>query len=772
MDRISLRVMLAGFQHQKYGERGWSAWLGTIVLISVWSCSPIRHLEQSNQVLNRNQIEWIGLPSEQSAPAEALSVIRQPANRRLLGLRIPLMLNGLIRAEALQKTISRRRNLGKENQGVRQWIANGLGESPVLYDALAKERTARNLEALSRRAGFLDARCEAEVTALNDSEVAVLYRVHAGPLYTIGEFKTAVLGSGIRLEEIEGALNIRKGDVFDADRLELERSLLAKFLKSKGYASIDETHISFDADTTASTGFIADLTLELRPAKYNVEGASVPHRRSRFRNIEWNLDSLSKPTSKAVLDHLVSIETGMRYNEEAIALTYRRLMQLPSIARVEIPGAMEALDGSEDAFDVAIRLIQRPRYGISAALDMTRTDARYGPVVTGVFSDRNVSGRGDMLELLVSAGITSSQPFSYTENSLVPNSGTWSLEAHYSTLGIPPVGLSRLRPSNASRTDLTGLWSRESRPEYARTSIGFKHGFHFVENPTRDSRIYVDLIEFTYTKIELESDFETWLDNESNPFIQNRFQNYASILSRIRWTSRWKGSETKFGNVNLGLEWTGWGLNALSSPMGLAMNDEGQFLLGEVPYVQFVRCEGAWTVTKLLDRTKGLSLHGRLRGGGGWAGNNFPVLPFDRSFFSGSANGIRGWPARQLGPGHAGYDVADLNVVKGLGDLLGEVNIELRKKSTKMMEWAWFMDAGNVWLMKQPAIENPEASSRLAWSSMALSSGVGIRLDFDFFLLRLDGGLRIHDPGLELGQRWIGQHKAKGGLHLGIGHPF
>jgi outer membrane protein assembly factor BamA len=764
--------MNAVFQPQKYTERRCGGWVVPMVFLTMWGCSPLKRLPEKDRLIAKNEIQWIGVSSEEVIPKGAKSVIRQPANRRFLGMRIPLMIHGVIRQEILQEKAAERMESGKEKPGMRHWIANVLGEPPVLFDAIAKERTERNLEALSRRAGFLDARCLAIVTELNAKEVSIVYRVDAGPLYSIGEIQWDVSNSGINQAELEGERGIRTGDVFDADQLEVERSDLAQFLKSKGYASLDETYISFQADTLSNNRHVVGLTIEVRPAKYDAEGVAVQHRRSRFRDVDWTLDTLSKPIRKEVLEHLISIEPGMRYNETAIELSYRRLMQLPSIARVEIPGFMEAMEGAEDAFDVSVKLIQRPRYGVSAALDMTRTDARYGPVLTGVFSDRNVSGRGDMLELLVSAGITSSQPFSYTQTSLVPNSATWSLEAHYSTLGIPPIALSRLRASNASRTDFTGLWSRESRPEYARNSIGFKHGFQFIENPLRDSRIYVDLVELRYTNIELQPEFKQWLDNESNPFIQYRFQDYASILSRMRWASRWKRNEFSFGNINLGLEWTGWGLNALSPVLGLERNESGQYLLGRVPYVQFIRTEGTWSGTQLLDRFQGLSLHGRLRVGAGWAGQNFNVLPFDRSFFTGSANGVRGWPARQLGPGHAGYESEGLNLVKGLGDLLGEVNLELRKKSTRMLEWAFFVDAGNVWLMQESGVENPIVNPRFSWSSWGLSSGIGIRLDFDFFLFRLDGGLRVHDPGLLMGQRWIGQHNPKGSVHLGIGHPF
>ena len=732
----------------------------------------MKHWQNDGQLLVKNDIEWSGVYLEESIPNGAESVIRQPANRKLLGMRIPMFINGLVRPEVLEKKRVKRIENGKDKPGLRNWIANGLGEPPVIYDPIAKERTERNLEVLSHRAGFLDARCRGELTVTNEMKVALVYRVFTGPLYTINELRWDVDESGVSRAEIEEGFSLPRENVFDADQLELERSKLAQFLKSRGYASLDETHISFLADTSSSIENGVDLTLEIRPAKYAADGAPFQHRRSRFRSVEYIVDSLSKPISKHVLDHLISIDPGTRFNEASLEMTYRRLMGLPSLARVEMPGSIESLDGSEDAYDVSIKLIHRPRYGVSAALDMTRTDARYGPMLTGVFKDRNVSGKGDVLELVVSAGITSSQPFSYSQTSLVPNSGTWSFEAHYSTLGIPPVPLMRLRPSNAARTDLVGLWSRESRPEYSRNSIGFKYGFYFVENPTRDSRIHVDLVEFTYANIDIEPDFKLWLDNEANPFIQNRFQDYASILSRIRWTSKWMRNESSFGTVNVGLEWTGWGLNALAPSLNLAMNESSQYLLGQVPFVQFIRCEGTWTGAKILNRSKGLSLHGRVRAGAGWAGDNFNVLPFDRSFFSGSANGVRGWPARQLGPGHSGYNLDELSVVKGLGDLLGEVSFEFRRKPVKTLEWAWFVDAGNVWLMDQSVESDVPNNPRLRWSSIGLSSGIGLRLDFDFFLFRLDGGLRIHDPGLNSGNRWIGQHNLKGGVHLGIGHHF
>jgi outer membrane protein assembly factor BamA len=154
----------------------------------------------------------------------------------------------------------------------------------------------------------------------------------------------------------------------------------------------------------------------------------------------------------------------------------------------------------------------------------------------------------------------------------------------------------------------------------------------------------------------------------------------------------------------------------------------------------------------------------------GLAGENFGTLPYDRSFYGGGVNGLRGWATRGLGPGATGY-AAPTEVIKGLGDLRLELNAEFRQPITSVLQLAWFTDAGNVWLTGN-APDEATWSRGGRWESLAWNTGMGLRLDFDFFLLRLDAGLRLHDPGLSSGERWVGQHPARGAVHLGIGHPF
>ena len=185
MDRISLRVMMGRFQLQKYRETRWCGWIIPLLFLGVQGCSPGHHMQGEDQLLVKNEIVWKGLSSLDAAPDGAISVIRQPANRQLLGLRIPLFINGLIRPEKLEAAAIKRLEDGREGKGVRHWIAHSLGEPPVIFDAEAKERTERNLEALSRRAGYLNAHCYSKLEKRGPGAVALIYSVHTGPLWTL-----------------------------------------------------------------------------------------------------------------------------------------------------------------------------------------------------------------------------------------------------------------------------------------------------------------------------------------------------------------------------------------------------------------------------------------------------------------------------------------------------------------------------------------------------------------------------------------------------------
>ena len=734
-----------------------------------------RHLPDGQWLVERQEIEWNGLDAA-AAPLEGESVLRLAENRKTLGVRLHLRVHELVRPEVLERRRQERMEREKEpDRGLRHWMVEEFGEAPVVWDDAAGDRTLRNLEALARRAGYLGATGIIRLdTASGRQQARVTYAVELGPLWRLGGIEWNTEGAGIEPRTVMPGTLLMPGLAFDVNDLEAERKRLSDVLQSRGYAEFDAAYVAFEADTMgrrASGQFIVPLSVVIRPAG---TAPTRPHERMRLGEIRIDqaLDSGLNALRDPILDHLISLQPGSFFDRSALEATYRRLMRLPAISRVEMPTSSRLDSLGNRLVDVDIRLWQRPRFGLVTEVDFTRTDVRYGPLVRASWTDRNVSGRGDRLEWTVTAGISSTRPFSYTESALVPNSGEWSVEANYSMLGIPPVGLHRLKQSNAARSDWPLSFRRESRPDYFRRTFGFRYGFEFVENESRNSLVDIDLFEFTYIDLEVEDSFAIWLEGQTNAFLKSRFQDYAAPLTRVQWRTGWNSSSRFIGGMRTSLEWSGQLLRQLSEPLQLPVNDQGAYLVAGVPFAQFVRWEHElrWGIPARTGQGQWMA---RAFFGMAWLGENLDGLPYDRSFFGGGVNGLRGWATRDVGPGGV-VDAELAGVIRGLGDWRGELNLEYREHLTESLILALFLDGGNVWM--RPARDGEQAPEATwaggKWQSVAFNTGLGLRWDFGFFLLRLDGGLRLHDPTQHDGQRWIGQTKPQGAFHIGIGHPF
>jgi outer membrane protein assembly factor BamA len=722
-------------------------------------------------VLVENRVVWELPPEAHLLPLpETAPYLRQKPDRRTFGIRLHARAHATVAPERAEAARNRRASKGKEPGGMRYWLTDGFGEAPAVVDAEAVERTRRSLEAVARETGFLQADVQAHPDTLRRRGIRMVYTVASGPLWTVGAVRWDTEGSGISEEQARTGSRLTLGVPFDVRAIEAERARIAAALQSAGYAGFDEAYVKFVADTLGrSTAHAVDLEVVVLPRAMGAggEAAPIPHRRARFGEIRILQDAAfgRKLLRPEVLEHCIAAESGMRYNRLVLEQSYRRIMALPAVARVEIPTVAAAGHPDGELLDVEVRIAPRPRLGWAAEIDFTRTDARYGPLARMTWTDRNASGRGDMLEVAASGGILSTRPFSYSEASLVPNSGEWSAEVRYAIPGVPPFPLRRFRPSSAPRSDAAAAFRRESRPDYVRKTLAVRHGFSWVENPERNSTIQVDVLEATFTDIAPTDAFTAWLAGENNAFLSSRFQDYAALLSRITWGTGWGDGQ---GSNRISVEWAGQALRALAPSLGLA-EDAGQYRVAGVPFAQYFRVENEFRWSRIA--SEGGTFAARLFTGAGLPGANLGTLPYDRSFYGGGVNGLRGWATRDLGPGSTGGGEVQDGVVKGLGDIRMEVNAEFRQELTDTWGLALFAEAGNVWLSGDaPAKSTWKGSGGFA--SIAADFGLGIRWDFGFFLLRIDGGLRAHDPGKAEGARWIGQGPLAGAVHLGIGHPF
>ena len=155
---------------------------------------------------------------------------------------------------------------------------------------------------------------------------------------------------------------------------------------------------------------------------------------------------------------------------------------------------------------------------------------------------------------------------------------------------------------------------------------------------------------------------------------------------------------------------------------------------------------------------------------------NSSALPFEKHFYSGGANSLRGWQARAVGPGYAKKNDSFV-IPSQTGDLKLEANAELRFGIYSILSGAVFTDVGNIWTINSESSEQAEGRFNLdnLPGSLAADWGFGLRFNFSVLLLRLDMGLKLRDPSLD-GSKWVGPgkwfHSGGNAIHLGVGYPF
>ena len=217
--------------------------------------------------------------------------------------------------------------------------------------------------------------------------------------------------------------------------------------------------------------------------------------------------------------------------------------------------------------------------------------------------------------------------------------------------------------------------------------------------------------------------------------------------------------------------------NLLSAFKGVMEKDSnGAGMIWNTPFSQFVRGEITLGKTWIWGRSSNQSIATRFVAGAGHAYGNSTALPFEKHFYAGGANSLRGWQARTVGPGLSQRDTTFV-IPNQTGDMRLEANVEYRFHMLWKLDGAVFIDAGNVWTLKKTS-EAENDGSLFRWNtfgeSIAANWGAGIRLDLDFLLLRVDCGFKVHDPARE--NKWMGPaywfRKNGFAIHFGVGYPF
>ena len=774
-----------GFKHFRVFNNQYSIINCFILIMFLFvSCDVTKHVPQDRYFLKEAKLE---LDTKEISSSSLTSFIQQHPNDPK-----PAVIFYNYAAKDTGKWF--RRFIGK------------AGQKPVAYDEKLAALTTKNLRVEMANRGFFHAQIDTSLEYVKRhrnkaGKISVTYHITSNEPYRINTYD--IQADDTRIDAIMKRRNrrqsseIKPGVIFDMESLEAERTMVSQLLRNVGYYSTSKETFHYLADTTQNKNKV-DLTMRLRdsipPKLYRIRHVNVlsgydPFAKTPFRvkdsleyeglHIFFDSTYFMRP---AVLRKNILMNSGSMYSEFRDRQTFNHLNSLGCISRTNIRyNELTSADQDGPAMlDCEIQLTQGNRHGIQTGIDGTNKAGNYGMAATLSYDHYNLFNGGERLNIklrgayeFVSASLSDSLK---TSNYYELGIGT--------TLSFPqshiPFLNEKLKQSFTTHTDYGVNFNIQKRAEYTREffNLNWKQR---LENRTHTTTHTISLIDINYVMMPVMSKaFEEYLSRDINSLARFSYDDIftAGVGYSLMYVND-KAGRYKQGNysVRLSFESSGNLLNAVSNLSGAEKSENGQYEIFGNPYAQYLKGDFDFAQTFRLDLKHAVVIHTAL--GLAYPYGNSDILPFEKRYFAGGPNNVRGWSVRQLGPGsYYGTDREHPdrnNPVTHVGDIRLTANAEYRYKWMKWLELAAFVDAGNIWTIRE---YDNQTGGKFEWDrfhrEIALGCGTGIRIDLGFLIIRIDGGKRIYDPARAEGQRWTFFEKFRhnSAMYLAIGYPF
>ncbi|MBR0493965.1 MAG: BamA/TamA family outer membrane protein [Muribaculaceae bacterium] len=774
-------------------------WLHTVVTVIIivlvvmtTACSSTKHVPQGKLLLDKVKIN-VTDPHKDVETSQLANYLRQNANHRVLGgLKLQLALYNIA---------------GRDSANwFNRWIKR-VGTPPVIYDSALTVASADQLHmALSNR-GFMNNVVTYQVEADSAKRKArVNYDITLGEPYFIRSIDYDIPDEDLRdiILADTARFTVHEGDLLNYNRLDEWRQNITENLRNHGYYAFNKEYITFMADTAAGSKAV-DLTLNSRdPYRNDHMPYYTEHEPFYVRDVVyvtdydpvemhdafWGADTVTLHSGikiiegpdrylrHDVLDECNHIEPGQLYNAEAITRTYRALGRLNILKQINIDvRPLGEVDGVL-MVDAYVLLSPDKSQTVSVSLEGTNSEGDLGFGVGLDYEHRNIFKGA---EVLSAKAKVSYESISGNLSGLINNN-----YSEYSTeLGLtfpkfmfPFLKRSFKRKIQAS-TAFTVNFDYQARPEYTRIIAGGSWRYQWTE---RSRRMAHTLTLVDVSVISVPKYNEEFFKRITNPLLFYSYQDHLIMRMGYNFyrTNKAEMNVLQMGRfqrnvftIRANAETAGNLLYGLSHLTGQKADADGSYKAMGIRYSQYFKADADYSFTHYFDHRQSVAFH--VGAGVAVPYGNSDVLPFEKRFYSGGANSVRGWGVRTLGPGS--YD-SNNNLSKFIyqcGDIRFDVNLEYRAKLFWVVELGLFMDAGNIWTIKNYE-DQPGGVFKFNkfYEQIAAAYGAGIRLDFKYFLVRVDMGMKAHNPASGQ-EHWPLLHprfKRDSEFHFSVGYPF
>lgn len=701
-------------------------------------------------VINQGQVK---IKDQKALTLDLQSLLRPKPNSSILGLQPKLWLW----------------SISKPNKkGINHLLHTKLGEPPVFFSSLDVKRNSSLIVNHLQSEGFFLAQDKAD-TILKKGRMNVMYKAYTGPQYVINQ---VVFPDADTSDQLSTAIHntfkttlLKKGLAYNLELLKSERTRIDAVLKNQGFYYFNAEYLLIEADSSIGNHKV-NLEMVLKDETPDKAGNAYRINKS-FVYPNFSLakdDELLKDTGRAyihgfrfidpdnyirpgVLESTIFLKQGDIYNRDAHNTTLARLVNLGVYKFVKATFKDNDTSSANRMLNASYFLTPFQKYSLKADLTgSSKSDNNQGGVLRATFRDRNFNKTANLFSASAYIGFEAqvSGARAGTGNSLLYGA---SADLYVPRFVTPFHILSTNRYVPKTRFSLSYDYVHRAGL-YSLKSGTFLFGYTWKESSRKDHQLYPISITYVHSS-DTTAAFSAIL--KKNRVLQRSFESQFFIGSTYTYTYSDQLERSKRNNFyfNGSIDLSG---NLIGAIQGKSDTLNPHKLFGN-PYAQYAKIE--LDTRDYLKITQSLIWANRLDLGFGYTHGNSGSLPYVKAFFSGGSNSIRAFRARSVGPGSSAPLIASTILSDAPGDIKIEANSELRTNLFSIVKGAAFIDAGNVWLL-HPDMSRP--GSRFSsdfLKQFAVGTGLGVRVDVSFFVLRLDVAFPLRIPYLPDGNRWV-----------------
>jgi outer membrane protein assembly factor BamA len=768
------------------------------MILLITSCKPTKLVSEGEYLLNDVEITCDNSTINES---DLEASMKQKPNRKTLGL---------FKFHLWTYNLTHPKDTSKHLPKFIKRIGEVVGEPPVIYQSSLHYKSLRNLENYLQNKGYYSFEInDSLIVNKNQPKMARLkFEINAGNAYYINSINYDIIDPFVKdiiLDDTSKAM-VKSGDIFDMDLLLKERERILNQMKNNGYYYFTQSNIHYYADTTNFNRRV-DIRLSIKKSfdadryfleeiftvqrikqvyfyvnfdrgKYAVEKDAYIQSLDtvRYEDFIFLVDGELKIKPEVILQANY-IKQGDNYSEKEVNQTQKSLSALKQFKGISIQFReseayrREVWNAENPLLDAHIYLSPSDRQSYAVEAEGTNSSGYFGLAGGLTYQNRNIF-RG--AEIFSAKFMGSLQTLAGDEDLEERFLNTFEVGTELK-LDVPklmlPLQSERFIKDHNPSTSFRLSFNHQDRHDYTRTLGNASFGYQWKSQNDFFTYRFNPIEYYTVKIFDFDPRFREQIDSL---YIRYSFEN--QLITAMSLDMIFNNQNTKklknHWYIWTNIETSGNFMRAMGSTINLPTSESNAYKLFDLEFAQYIKADIDARFYQEIDKHQNLVYRAYI-GAGIPFGNSTQGLPFVKKYYIGGANDIRAWQIRTLGPGtYSGgalfNQIADMKLL---------FNLEYRFDLIAFIKGALFVDAGNIWALdksddREGALFNPNTF----YKEIALGTGVGLRFDFSFFILRFDFGMPLYDPAYPEDERWLSTFDELNlndfTLNFGIGYPF